>query len=560
MDAKTNIPKPFFTWKKIIIIILTLLVTLGIFGFMKINQSKILVKELFKLNKELQEQNYYMAEFEFKMLGIAYYLDKGNYTKSLSLIDKLHKQLTTKENLIKIPYFTSKANELEFYLSLQNPRTGAFMDDEYPLGTYHGPTENVLLHIEALTKAIGQPLVLKHPLKYLDEINTPKKLVAFLNKVSTVGKIASKLPQTSFHNARDILSLARDNINYDENEVDLVIQNNHLYDFSPEWRQTLLKWFYDAQDPKTGLWGPKSKNGKLLKKDLMNTASIMKAFVDKKGNNIHTLFPLRYKNELFASALETLSESVPADEDLDELHEWNLKMPKTIRLLTRYLWKNASPENIEKAAVLIENYIRIKCEKYYIPKEGAFSYYPGGEHATLDGIGGFFIFQEIGALSSKKQTTLWGSQKKNITDKGSIEISEFGIKDFNLITHSQNTNSLRFYRTTPDYDNLTSDVLAIVYPKKTFVLDIMDLTQKIKNWIDTTPLTMGNWTSKESVHERLASIKFDKFATFEYNSQLKSINEDLKTNKELVVIGFDVLQIPRFQVVLKLKNGEGAQL
>ena len=88
----------------------------------------------------------------------------------------------------------------------------------------------------------------------------------------------------------------------------------------------------------------------------------------------------------------------------------------------------------------------------------------------------------------------------------------------------------------------------------------MDLTQKIKNWINTTPLAMGNWTSKESVHERLASIKSDKLATFEDSSQFKSINEDLKTNKELVVIGFDVLQIPCFQVVPKLKNGEGAQL
>jgi len=216
-----------------------------------------------------------MAEFEFKMLGIAYYLDKGHYYKSLSLLNQLHKQLKSKENLIKMPKFASKKDELEFYLNLQNPKTGAFMDDSYPLSTYHGPTENVLLHIETLAKETGQPIRLKYPLRYLDEINTSEKLVAYLDDVSTIGWIASKLPQTSFHNARDILSLAKDNISYNEDDADLVIEKYNLYHFYPEWKRTMLEWFYKNQDPETGLWGPKSKNGKLLKKDLNNTASII---------------------------------------------------------------------------------------------------------------------------------------------------------------------------------------------------------------------------------------------------------------------------------------------
>ena len=76
----------------------------------------------------------------------------------------------------------------------------------------------------------------------------------------------------------------------------------------------------------------------------------MKTFVDKNGNNIHESFPLRYKNELFQSVLETLSEPVPADDELDELHEWNLKTPKGIRLLTRYIWEDASEDQKEKAS------------------------------------------------------------------------------------------------------------------------------------------------------------------------------------------------------------------
>ena len=38
-----------------------------------------LIPALFKLNRECQEEGYYMAEFEFKMLGFAYQLDKGRY-------------------------------------------------------------------------------------------------------------------------------------------------------------------------------------------------------------------------------------------------------------------------------------------------------------------------------------------------------------------------------------------------------------------------------------------------------------------------------------------------
>jgi hypothetical protein len=165
-----------------------------------------------------------------------------------------------------MPDFTSKEEEFEFYLNLQNPRTGAFMDDSYPLCTYHGPTENVLLHLEALARGIGRPLRLKYPLKYLDEINTPEKLIAFLDEVSTVGWIASKFPQTTFHNARDLLSLASDPANSHENEADFVIQNNQLYQFSPEMEQAkAMFWNIRTLNPTVGT---KSQHGKLMKKDV----------------------------------------------------------------------------------------------------------------------------------------------------------------------------------------------------------------------------------------------------------------------------------------------------
>jgi hypothetical protein len=54
---------------------------------------------------------------------------------------------------------------------------------------------------------------------------------------------------------------------------------------------------------------------KLLKKDLNNTASIMKAFVDEHGNDIHEALPLRYPHELLIR-YSTIVQPAPADDKL----------------------------------------------------------------------------------------------------------------------------------------------------------------------------------------------------------------------------------------------------
>ena len=200
---------------------------------------------------------------------------------------------------------------------------------------------------------------------------------------------------------------------------------------------------------------------------------------------------------------------------------------------------------------MIENFIRIKCEKYYVPDEGAFSYYPGGEHATLDGIGGFFIFKEIGAFSSEKQIELWGAPEDNIITLNSPELSELTLKNFELITNNKDINSLRLYRNTPDYNDLTSDVFAIVYPQKTPVRDIMELTQRIKHWIDTTPQTMGNWVSKSVIRKRLDSIDINEAPVYRNTIPLEYANQVFQKNDRLVVIGFNVLQVPNYKIIYK---------
>lgn len=538
--------------QKTILFVSMFILFLVISVFITVLHVQSQIKDLFRMNKELQAEGYYMADFEFKMMGMAYWLDHGHYYTALTRLDQLHKQLSTREGLIKVPVFASKEDELDFYLNLQNPRTGAFMNDSYPYCTYNEPTENILSHLTALAEETGQPLRLKYPLKYLDEINTPEKLQAFLDNAANVGWLASKFPQTTFLFARSLLS-------YYNGEG--VIGQHHLYDFSPEWKHALLQWFYTSQDPQTGFWGPKSRmSGQLLKKDLTNTASIIKTFIDRSGKDIEEAFPLRYRQEMFKTALALMSEPIPAEDDLAEWHEWSLKMGKGTTMLTRYLWQDASAEDKVKAQALIEKFVTITFEKYYVPAEGAFSYYPDAEHAALDGTGGKLNdFADIGFFSTEKQQNLWGNSQESMVDLGVRSLTTLTEKDVALIINhfAENhpeVNSLRFYVGIPDLDDSTSGAVAVAYPRKTPVRDVMDFTPRVRHWLNTTGQSMGNWVSKETTLQSLNALAMDEVPVFDQEILPEAANELLQKNKRLVVLGFDVLQTPRARIIIELEK------
>jgi hypothetical protein len=523
----------------VFVIAATLFIGTGIYIYSSIAS----VQEIFRLNEKLKTEGYYMAEFEFKMLGCAYYLDKGQYITAFSRLNALHKQLKSGEGLIKAPKLADKREELEFYLNQQNPRTGAFMDDSYPLFTYIGPTLNVLCHIELLSKEVGEPLRLKYPLRFLDEINTPEKLKEFLDDLSTVGWVGSKF-RTPYVEAAELHDYPED------------MERTGLYSFSPEWKKALLQWFYDNQDSKTGYWGSRLRsNGELLNSgDLLSTQKITNLFVDDKGNNLHPEFPLRYKDQMFATTLRKLSEPMP--KDLDAVHEWTLVMNRGTRLLTRYLWSGTSPENKESARKLMVNIMGSKFGKCYIEREGGFNLYPDAEHADLDGTGETLGFlDDIGALSSEKQKLLWGSPDKNMTDVGARAVTELTESDFVQIKNAQGINSIRLYRTDPGIGNYTSNVACIYYPRKTPVPDIMELLPKVLRWVKTTSQSMGNWVTKEQIlHGELASVKMPPVPVTMGEVPLKPGNEVLRKNRELTIIGFDVLQIPRYKMTFKSNN------
>lgn len=529
--------------KRIISIITFLLLSSAILIAVTNSLSvKTKVKELFKMNKSLQEEGYYMGDFEFKMLGLTYFIDKGYYSKAYRMLSAYHAQLSKREGLIKMPVFSNHQEEINFYLNLQNAKTGAFIDDSAPFCTYWSISENIINQMESLADSTTAPLKLKYPLKFLDAINTPEKLTAYLDDISYVSWLASRFPQTTFHFSRDILG---------ETMPDNTLDRTNLYRFSPEWKHTMLKWMYDFQDPATGMWGPKNKKtNKLTKFDLHNTALILRAYRDGDGNNLYMEFPVKYQDKLFRSAIEQLSEPLPDEDDLPEVHEWNLKQTTGIKMLLKYLWKDASDEDKRNTKRIIAENIDVCFKRYYVKKDGAFSYYPNAEHASCDGDNNI-IFNNIGAFSYNKQKKLWGDPKDNAKDLGVVIHNELKTSDLNSVVNIPGINSLRIYTSNPEYEHLTDCVWAVFYPKDTLVLDIMELVPNIVNWTETSSLSMGNWTSMAEINKEYSELNIQKPLIYKDKLPFEEVNRKFNEVAELYVVGFDKLQVPICKITFK---------
>lgn len=501
------------------------------------------ISEVVRLNGERKAEGYYLGEVEFKLLGIAYYLDRGDFATASAKLDLLYHQLKSKEGLIKVPKFANKNEELEFYLNLQSQKTGAFMDDSYPMFTYVAPTLNILNHLDLLAKETGQPLRLTCPLRFLDEINTGEKLKAYLDDFASVGPIGSRLPKTPYIAATEI-------IDYRE------IERNNLYTFSPEWQQALRQWYYDNQDSKTGFWGPRLReSGELANSgELGTTFHVAKLFVDDDGKDYYQAFPLRNKDKMFASTLQKLSEPMPVE--LAEVHDWSLTRCQGIRMLTDFLWSDASNRDKASAKRLMEDLVRNRFEKFYIQNEGGFSLYPGSQKADLDGTGtALSLLRGAGALSQKQKERLYGSADETIRDLGIHKVSKLSENDFAVIKNAEGINSIRLYCANPALGSYTANVVGVIYPNDTPVLDIVDLLPRMNRWVNTTPQTIGNWVSQESVIQNLSAFKIKAVPVSKGNIPLKLANEVLKINGELVAIGFDIMQVPRYKIVYRGARG-----
>lgn len=502
-------------------------------------QTKSRVEEAFHLNQQRKAEGYELSWFEFEMLAAVYRLDHGDFMEGLSIVGGVHDRLSTTKGLVKIPDGKDDAEILDFYKSLQNPVTGAFYPNaEDPLFAYVGVTANMINHIADLSENAGEPFRLKYPLRFLDRIDTPETLHAFLDDASITGWIGSfvKPPFISAIELRDIIELS---------------EELGFHSFSEEWKQAFRQWFIDNQDPNTGLWGARKRGtGKIIDGgSVEESQKVVKLFVDKLGNDKIPGFPLPNKDRIFASLLDRLTQPMP--EDLDRLHEWILKKDRGIRTLTRHLWKDASADHKQAAKRVIEDFIAIRFDQYFVEADGAFSLYPGAEHADLDGTGeAIGMYKYIGALSAETQRRLWGSPGETVDDLGSTQIGhsrDIGRDHLALVLDHTEVNSVRFYRADP-HGFFLSGAAGVHYPKGRAVMDTLDLLPRVKRWLETTDQRMGNWIGKESIFHRIGPIDVREVPVFD-DDLIDRTNPILNESGQLVAVGFDVLQVPRVKIV-----------
>ena len=203
----------------------------------------------------------------------------------------------------------------------------------------------------------------------------------------------------------------------------------------------------------------------------------------------------------------------------------------------------------------MEAYAKTVFKKLYIPEEGAFSYYPQSKHATLDGTAraDFHHLWNSAHFVLNKQTKLWGTPEENIYKSKTFHVSELNRDDFNSILNRAAINSLRVYQAKPDYKNLAKNVFAVIYSDKSQGLDILDLIPKIKAWVNTTEQTMGNWVSKEEIDKQLKAININQVPVYK-GIPFEILNQKLQEDGKLIMIGFDILQVPRNKITFEFKK------
>lgn len=290
-----------------------------------------------------------------------------------------------------------------------------------------------------------------------------------------------------------------------------------------------------------------------MKLDLNNTSTILRSFVDTEGDDIHPDLPLRYKRQAYATALELLAEPMPSSRKLDELHEWALAHEKGLKTLLVHLWREAPPEYKDRTRQLLENHVRVWFERYYVPAEGAFSFYPDAEHATLDGTNSVIgLFHTLGAFSRPRQQRLWQEAERSGTRSG-IRVSRITEKEVAPLMRCEGANSVRLFEPAPSSGSYTAYVAWVVYPKKTRYLDATDLLARLRIWHESTSQSMGNWVSRETILENLESAGTAAPKVITHSFPYGPANALLQQHKRVTVIAFDVLQVPRCQIDFTLE-------
>ncbi|MGE5675557.1 MAG: hypothetical protein ACM3XM_17045, partial [Mycobacterium leprae] len=472
--------------KRIAVIVVALLVVIGTAAGLYVRSLVKSVPQLMLRNGALKAQGYYMGEFEFKMLSVIQYMNTGRYLQAVFTLHQISQELKTTRGLVKLPAKASAEQQLDSMLALQDPVTGAFMDHRYPYFTYWPPTANMVVELSRLANQAGRPLVLKYPLRFLDDIRTPEQLRAYLDSLLYLDERWAGMGKPPY--VAGVSELAY----FDD------FEDRGVYQFSAEWKDELRRWFTETQDPTTGFWGARIGRPGDWRQDLDigSTFHVLHLFVDEEGHDRDPRYPLRNVSALLQTTMKRLEAPFPTDPV--EQHDWCLWRDQGPKMIVR-LWPHLSDAEKEEARDVMRTQLVLTYQEFFRPDEGAFSLYSKAP-ADLDGLGSALSFLEVSGSfpGTREQSLIWGERASAVRDLGERRLAQWADA---TLPEMAGANSIRVYSTGFPASGASLGELqpvSIFYPNGAQVLDLIDLRGRVAQYLAKSPQVYGNWTGRDS--------------------------------------------------------------
>jgi len=362
----------------------------------------------------------------------------------------------------------------KFLRELQNKDTGSFV--EYP--TIFSLEVERAKHILRHLKREG--LKPKYPLKFLDKVNSGKKLKEY------------------FH------SLLYDFSKNNEDELNLAItglptiKDLGFYKFSRDWEKAYYECLEMWQDPKTGYWGPWIKKGnKILKlPELSTTFHILRIYFNKKTLELNNpKYDLKHKNKLIQTTWDIKNKNYPYG--WLEKRNWSTHHNFDVAEIFLYLFKEMNSKQKEDVRNLFHRFLKWDLDN--LQSNGGFiGYKPELKETNMMQTNfAILVLRGIGCYSPLYREAIWKDVK--------LPINSYRIYDGKI----------------PKNEFDTSNLKAIVYTKKT-TLDPLDTRNKIhKFW-----LRNKQENPSEAINVNL-TLQFEEYPvnTFKIMNQIPSLKE-----------------------------------
>jgi hypothetical protein len=503
---------------------------------------------MFRRNAELKAQGYYMAEFEFKMEAVLNYLNNGDYWLVYRTLGKINHEMKTLEGLVKVPQDASLGELASFLLNRQDPKTGAFMNSDYPYFTYIPPSLNALENLEALSVQTGRRTRLKYPLRFLDNIDTPQKLYTYMDSFLYFKKKWADL----FNAPAPYVAAVSELPSYE------LFEQADGYRFSDEWKKALKQWFYDTQDPETGFWGARigDKHEWRQSLDIDSTSHIIKLFLGDKGEILDPEFPLRHSVVMARNLLSEADAPVPGNPVAQ--HEWMLRQTHAAKIIVRWLWPHL-PEAVKKDAIKAMPLWLDYRFSMFRPGQDGFAVDAASSTADIDATAsGITLMKCLGMIPGTwERERLWGKVLATGPRTDKIVINNWNDAVFGL---PSDVNSIRIYKNSmPAKDALTDPALVrIVYPSETKVLDIIDFRQQTARFVRSEGGKFGNFSSKATLMSGALELdeEFRQTPVSKGPLDLACIARENPGAKRFFAVGFNKFQIPVSSTEYILKNND----